>query len=51
MCLCVGLQALLLHGSLLEDEQEVSLSLGEGVENAEQQLVIVLFFQFFAHTV
>ncbi|XP_066501504.1 dixin isoform X2 [Hoplias malabaricus] len=36
-----SLQALLLHGSLPEDEQEVSLSLGEGVENAEQQLVII----------
>ncbi|ROL47611.1 Dixin, partial [Anabarilius grahami] len=33
--------ALLLHGSLPEDEQEVSLSLGEGVENAEQQLVVI----------
>uniref|UniRef100_A0A8C2JGT1 DIX domain containing 1b n=1 Tax=Cyprinus carpio TaxID=7962 RepID=A0A8C2JGT1_CYPCA len=36
-----SLQALLLHGSLPEDEQEVSLSLGEGVENAEQQLVCI----------
>uniref|UniRef100_A0A8C1L568 DIX domain containing 1b n=1 Tax=Cyprinus carpio TaxID=7962 RepID=A0A8C1L568_CYPCA len=36
-----SLQALLLHGSLPEDEQEVSLSLGEGVENAEQQLVVI----------
>lgn len=42
-CVCVCgagcLQALLLHGSLSDDEQEVSLGLGEGVENAEQQLV------------
>ncbi|XP_076836890.1 dixin-A isoform X2 [Brachyhypopomus gauderio] len=36
----LGLQALLLHGSLPEDEQEVSLSLGV-VENSEQQLVII----------
>ncbi|XP_058271660.1 dixin-A isoform X2 [Hemibagrus wyckioides] len=36
-----SLQALLLHGSLPDDEQDVSLSLGEGVENAEQQLVII----------
>ncbi|XP_016100883.1 LOW QUALITY PROTEIN: dixin-like [Sinocyclocheilus grahami] len=36
-----SLQALLLHGSLPEDEQEVLLSLGEGVENAEQQLVVI----------
>ncbi|XP_072558142.1 dixin-A isoform X1 [Paramormyrops kingsleyae] len=36
-----SLQALLLHGSLPEDEQEVSLSLGEGTENAEQQLIII----------
>ncbi|XP_036380592.1 dixin-A isoform X2 [Megalops cyprinoides] len=36
-----SLQALLLHGSLPEDEQEVSLSLGEGTENAEQQLVVI----------
>lgn len=35
----VCLQALLLHGSLSGDDHEVSLSLGEGVENAEQQLV------------
>ncbi|KAK1788267.1 hypothetical protein P4O66_016714 [Electrophorus voltai] len=35
-----SLQALLLQGSLPEDEHEVSVSLG-GVENAEQQLVIV----------
>lgn len=33
------LQALLLHGSLPDDEQEDSLRLGEGGENAEQQLV------------
>lgn len=33
------LQSLLLNGSLADDEQEVSLSFGEGVENAEQQLV------------
>ncbi|XP_036443982.1 dixin-A isoform X2 [Colossoma macropomum] len=38
-----SLQALLLHGSLPEDEQEVSLSLGEGVENAEQQLLCLDF--------
>ncbi|XP_060792142.1 dixin-A isoform X1 [Neoarius graeffei] len=36
-----SLQALLLHGSLPDDEQEVSLSLGEGVENADQQLIII----------
>ncbi|KAG7483549.1 hypothetical protein MATL_G00039620 [Megalops atlanticus] len=36
-----SLQALLLHGLLPEDEQEVSLSLGEGTENAEQQLVVI----------
>ncbi|KAG7471355.1 hypothetical protein MATL_G00123680 [Megalops atlanticus] len=36
-----SLQALLLHGSLPEDEQEVALSLGEGVESAEQQLIII----------
>lgn len=40
---CV-LQALLLHGSLPEDEQEVSLCLGDGVENAEQQLVRISCF-------
>lgn len=39
--ICV-LQALLLHGSLPEDEQEVSLCLGDGVEHAEQQLVCIL---------
>ncbi|KAJ8347534.1 hypothetical protein SKAU_G00261230 [Synaphobranchus kaupii] len=36
-----SLQALLLHGSLPEDEQEVSLNLGECAENAEQQLVVI----------
>ncbi|KAL2095115.1 hypothetical protein ACEWY4_009834 [Coilia grayii] len=36
-----SLQALLLHGSLPEDEQDVSLGLAEGVDNAEQQLVII----------
>ncbi|KAK3524348.1 hypothetical protein QTP70_028045 [Hemibagrus guttatus] len=36
-----SLQALLLHGSLPDDVQDVSLSLGEGVENTEQQLVII----------
>ncbi|XP_057217062.1 dixin-A [Triplophysa rosa] len=36
-----SLQALLLNGSLPEDEQEVSLCLGDGVENAEQQLVVI----------
>ncbi|XP_074466856.1 dixin-like isoform X1 [Sebastes fasciatus] len=35
-----ALQALLLHGSLPEDEQDVSLSLDQG--NAEQQLVVVI---------
>ncbi|XP_034406290.1 dixin-like isoform X5 [Cyclopterus lumpus] len=34
------LQALLLHGSLPEDEQDVSLNLDQG--NAEQQLVVVI---------
>ncbi|CAJ1063981.1 dixin-like isoform X1 [Xyrichtys novacula] len=34
-----ALQALLLHGSLPEDEQDVSLSLDQG--NAEQQLVVI----------
>ncbi|KAJ8275921.1 hypothetical protein COCON_G00076730 [Conger conger] len=36
-----SLQALLLHGSLPEDEQEVSLNLGESAENTEQQLVVI----------
>ncbi|TRY87400.1 hypothetical protein DNTS_013886, partial [Danionella cerebrum] len=36
-----SLQALLLHGSLPEDEQEVSLALGNGVENTDQQLVVI----------
>ncbi|XP_061072534.1 dixin-A [Conger conger] len=36
-----SLQALLLHGSLPEDEQEVAVSVGEGMENTEQQLVIL----------
>uniref|UniRef100_A0A8C9RH70 DIX domain containing 1 n=1 Tax=Scleropages formosus TaxID=113540 RepID=A0A8C9RH70_SCLFO len=36
-----SLQALLLYGSLPEDEQEATLSLGEGAENAEQQLIII----------
>ncbi|KAI1893490.1 hypothetical protein AGOR_G00124260 [Albula goreensis] len=36
-----SLQALLLYGSLPEDELEAPLSVGEGVENIEQQLVIV----------
>ncbi|XP_039634400.1 dixin-like isoform X7 [Perca fluviatilis] len=35
-----ALQALLLHGSLPEDEQDVSLSLDQG--NADQQLVVVI---------
>ncbi|XP_010779237.1 dixin-A-like, partial [Notothenia coriiceps] len=35
-----ALQALLLHGSLPEDEQDVSFSLDQG--NAEQQLVALL---------
>lgn len=39
----VCLQALLLHGSLSGDDHEVSLSLGEGVENAEQQLVLLFY--------
>lgn len=41
VCVCGAgcLQALLLQGALPDDEQEVSLGLGEGVENAEQQLV------------
>ncbi|XP_067113179.1 dixin isoform X4 [Osmerus mordax] len=34
-----ALQALLLHGSLPEDEQELSLGLGE--DNAEHQLVVI----------
>uniref|UniRef100_UPI0037E9BD4E dixin isoform X2 n=1 Tax=Semicossyphus pulcher TaxID=241346 RepID=UPI0037E9BD4E len=34
-----ALQALLLHGSLPEDEQDVSLTLDQG--NAEQQLVVI----------
>uniref|UniRef100_A0A7N9AW14 DIX domain containing 1 n=1 Tax=Mastacembelus armatus TaxID=205130 RepID=A0A7N9AW14_9TELE len=34
-----ALQALLLHGSMPEDEQDVSLSLDQG--NAEQQLVVI----------
>ncbi|XP_062867933.1 dixin-A isoform X2 [Trichomycterus rosablanca] len=36
-----SLQALLLHGTTPDEEQDVSLSLGEGVENPEQQLVII----------
>ncbi|KAJ8388296.1 hypothetical protein AAFF_G00134500, partial [Aldrovandia affinis] len=36
-----SLQALLLHGSLPEDEQEVSLNLGDQAENTEQQLVVI----------
>ncbi|XP_063060056.1 dixin-like isoform X2 [Engraulis encrasicolus] len=37
-----SLQALLLHGSLPEDEQDVSLGLADnGVDNAEQQLIII----------
>ncbi|KAJ8391249.1 hypothetical protein AAFF_G00095160 [Aldrovandia affinis] len=36
-----NLQALLLHGSLPEDEQEGFVSLEEGMENTEQQLIIV----------
>ncbi|XP_036392117.1 dixin-A isoform X2 [Megalops cyprinoides] len=38
-----SLQALLLHGSLPEDEQEVALSLreGDGAESTEQQLIII----------
>ncbi|GAA6105673.1 dixin-A isoform X1 [Tachysurus ichikawai] len=36
-----SLQALLLRGSLPDNEQEGSLSFGEGVENVEQQLVII----------
>ncbi|XP_031427351.1 dixin-like isoform X1 [Clupea harengus] len=36
-----SLQALLLHGSLPEDEQDVSLGFAEGVDNAEQQLVVI----------
>ncbi|XP_069039063.1 dixin-A isoform X7 [Lepisosteus oculatus] len=37
-----SLQALLLHGSLPEDEQEASLCLGgEGADNAEEQLIII----------
>ncbi|XP_076129970.1 dixin-like isoform X2 [Alosa pseudoharengus] len=36
-----SLQALLLHGSLPEDEQDVSLGFAEGVDNAEQQLIII----------
>ncbi|MBN3319583.1 DIXC1 protein, partial [Atractosteus spatula] len=35
-------EALLLHGSLPEDEQEASLCLGgEGADNAEEQLIII----------
>lgn len=37
--LCV-FKALLLHGSLPEDEQDVSLSLDQG--NAEQQVVVIV---------
>lgn len=36
----VFLKALLLHGSLPEDEQDVSLSLDQG--NAEQQVVVIV---------
>lgn len=36
----VFFKALLLHGSLPEDEQDVSLSLDQG--NAEQQVVVIV---------
>ncbi|XP_071214649.1 dixin-A-like isoform X11 [Salvelinus alpinus] len=35
------LQALLLHGSLPEDEQDVSLGFGDSRANSEQQLVLI----------
>ncbi|XP_019906077.1 dixin-A isoform X2 [Esox lucius] len=35
------LQALLLHGSLPEDEQDVSVGFGDSRANAEQQLVLI----------
>ncbi|KAL0973238.1 hypothetical protein UPYG_G00200830 [Umbra pygmaea] len=35
------LQALLLHGSLPEDEQDVSVGFGDNRANAEQQLVVI----------
>ncbi|KAJ7995533.1 hypothetical protein DPEC_G00245570 [Dallia pectoralis] len=35
------LQALLLHGSLPEDEQDVSVGFGDSRANAEQQLVVI----------
>lgn len=44
----VFFKALLLHGSLPEDEQDVSLSLDQG--NAEQQVVVIVspfVFSFF----
>lgn len=44
----VYFKALLLHGSLPEDEQDVSLSLDHG--SAEQQVVVIIFpslFSFF----
>lgn len=41
VCVCVGLhcQALLLHGSLPEEDQDGSVSLGDARPSAEQQLV------------
>lgn len=41
VCVCVGLhcQALLLHGSLPEEDQDGSVSLGDTRPSAEQQLV------------
>lgn len=35
-----SLQALLLHGSLPEDEQDVSMGFGDSRANSEQQLVL-----------
>lgn len=39
MCVCVCPQALLLHGSLPEEDQDGSVGFGDNRPNAEQQLV------------
>lgn len=39
VCVCFCPQALLLHGSLPEEDQDGSVSFGDNRANAEQQLV------------
>lgn len=39
ICLCVSPQALLLHGSLPEEDQDGSVGFGESRPSTEQQLV------------